>query len=135
MVLQGFQARKAAEEQVPKDATCPGFNSKESSSPSSDIRCLSVSSESSTDAFNEEVDLDEVDVNEIASGSMDTILYQTSALALLYMSFGFAVFFTLQDWTWVDSLYFVVVTLTTVGFGDVNHHQDMTQGAILFTAL
>ncbi len=35
-----------------------------------------------------------------------------------------------EDWGWVDSVYFTVITLTTVGYGDLN---PTTAGSKLFT--
>ena len=35
-----------------------------------------------------------------------------------------------ESWSWVDSLYFSVVTVTTVGFGDIS---PTTDGSKLFT--
>ena len=40
------------------------------------------------------------------------------------------VYHWLEDWSWVDSLYFSVVAVTTVGFGDLTPTKD---GAKLFT--
>ena len=36
----------------------------------------------------------------------------------------------LEDWSWVDSLYFSVVAITTVGFGDLTPSTDASK---LFT--
>ena len=33
-------------------------------------------------------------------------------------------FKTLEDWTWIQSFYFSVVTLTTVGYGDLSPSTD-----------
>ena len=38
----------------------------------------------------------------------------------------------LEDWSWVDSLYFSVVAVTTVGFGDLTPSTDASK---LFTVL
>ena len=51
-----------------------------------------------------------------------------SAVALILL--GTVVFSALEDWGYVDSLYFSVVTTTTVGFGDLTPDTD---GAKLFT--
>jgi voltage-gated potassium channel len=32
---------------------------------------------------------------------------------------GAAVYHWLEGWDWLDSLYFVVITLTTIGYGDL----------------
>lgn len=38
----------------------------------------------------------------------------------------------LEDWSWVDSIYFSVVAVTTVGFGDLSPSNDASK---LFTVL
>ena len=40
-----------------------------------------------------------------------------SGLAAGTLLTGTLVYHLLEDWSWVDSLYFSVVTLTTVGYG------------------
>ena len=43
---------------------------------------------------------------------------------------GSTVYHYLENWSWVDSIYFSVVTLTTVGFGDF---APKTDGGKIFT--
>ena len=51
-----------------------------------------------------------------------------SAIALLAV--GTVVYRLLEDWSWVDSLYFSTVAVTTVGFGDLTPTTDPSK---LFT--
>ncbi|MDN4474538.1 potassium channel family protein [Demequina sp. SYSU T00192] len=46
------------------------------------------------------------------------------------LAVGTVVYHQLEGWSWVDSLYFSTVALTTVGFGDLTPTSD---GAKLFT--
>lgn len=55
----------------------------------------------------------------------------TTSVALLIAA-GTLAFHALEDWTWIQSFYFTVVTLTTVGFGDLH---PTTDGSRLFTAI
>jgi hypothetical protein len=55
-------------------------------------------------------------------------LLATAAVALI--ATGTVVYHWLEDWSWVDSFYFSVVAVTTVGFGDLSPTSD---GAKLFT--
>lgn len=55
--------------------------------------------------------------------------YLSAGAALLIVT-GTVAYRFLEDWSWVDSLYFSVVTVTTVGFGDVS---PTTDGSKLFT--
>jgi len=53
-----------------------------------------------------------------------------AAAALL--SIGTVVYHYLEGWSWVDSLYFSTVAVTTVGFGDL---APTTDGSKLFTVV
>ena len=50
--------------------------------------------------------------------------------ALLLVVIGTVGYRIIEDWSWVDSLYFSVVAVTTVGFGDLTPSSD---GSKLFT--
>ncbi len=45
---------------------------------------------------------------------------------------GTIVYRVLEDWSWVDSLYFSTVAVTTVGFGDLSPSSDASK---LFTVV
>ena len=45
-------------------------------------------------------------------------------ITLLLISLGSTVYHFTEGWSWVDSVYFSVVTLTTVGFGDITPQTD-----------
>ncbi|HMS49728.1 potassium channel family protein [Candidatus Neomicrothrix sp.] len=55
-----------------------------------------------------------------------------SGLAAGTLLTGTVVYHLLEDWSWVDSLYFSVVTLTTVGYGDLSPTTDLSK---LFTVV
>jgi hypothetical protein len=57
-------------------------------------------------------------------------LLTASAMGLLVA--GTVIYRWLEDWSWVDALYFSVVTATTVGFGDLH---PTTDEAKLFTVV
>ncbi len=54
-----------------------------------------------------------------------------SALLILIGS-GTFVYHRLEHWTWIQSLYFTVATLTTVGYGDIHPTSDSSR---LFTVV
>ncbi len=55
-----------------------------------------------------------------------------SGLAAGTLLTGTVVYHLLEDWSWVDSLYFSVVTLATVGYGDLAPTTDVSK---LFTVV
>jgi len=55
----------------------------------------------------------------LPSSTKDFDFYVLLALAISVVSAGTVVFHILEKWSWVDSLYFTVITLATVGYGDL----------------
>lgn len=43
----------------------------------------------------------------------------------LIVVIGTVVYHYVEDWSWLDSLYFSVITLTTIGFGDFAPQTDI----------
>ena len=69
------------------------------------------------DEFREAIDLMNADVTETA-GQKNKV-YITLAAFVIWLVLGVVVFkFVEEEWGWLDSLYFVIVSLTTVGLGD-----------------
>lgn len=56
-----------------------------------------------------------------------------SAIGLLTV--GTVVYRLLEDWSWVDSAYFSVVAVTTVGFGDLTPSTDASKVFTIFYIL
>ena len=44
--------------------------------------------------------------------------------AIVFLAFGTVAYRYLEDWSWVDALYFSTVAVTTVGFGDLAPSTD-----------
>jgi len=54
------------------------------------------------------------------------LLFSTTLL----IGFGSIVYHYLEGWSWIDSIYFSIITLTTIGYGDFS---PQTDGGKLFT--
>ena len=50
--------------------------------------------------------------------------------SLVILGFGTVVYHYLEGWSWIDCLYFSVITLTTIGYGDFS---PQTEAGKLFT--
>lgn len=52
--------------------------------------------------------------------------------AAVMIIIGAAVFHWLEGWGWLDSIYFVVITLTTIGYGDFSPTTPLTKLITIF---
>jgi hypothetical protein len=53
----------------------------------------------------------------------------------LIIGVGAALYHWLEGWSWLDSFYFVVVTLTTIGYGDFSPTTPLTKLITVFYGL
>ncbi len=49
-----------------------------------------------------------------------------------WLAIGTVVFHRLEDWTWIQSLYFSTATLTTIGYGDLHPTTDLSRLICVF---
>lgn len=75
-------------------------------------------------------------MNEIEKNQEDQLKAQTAqfglvALALVTLIVGSTIFFHLNEgWSWLDSYYFTIVTVATVGYGDLHPTTDVGKIAV-----
>ncbi|MFC2055286.1 potassium channel family protein [Chloroflexota bacterium] len=52
--------------------------------------------------------------------------------AVVVIVIGTVLFHWLEGWEWIDSLYFVVITLTTIGYGDLTPTTPLSKLITIF---
>ena len=55
--------------------------------------------------------------------------------ALVTVLVASALFHWLEGWSWLDSIYFVVITFTTIGYGDFSPTTPLTKIITIFVGL
>ena len=70
---------------------------------------------------------------------LDLLRDREARYVFIYVSgtilFGTLIYHFLEGWDWVDSLYFVVITTTTIGYGDLTPTTQLTKFITVFFAL
>ena len=69
------------------------------------------------------------------SDARDQIYRILTAAALVLIATGTIVYHLIEGWSWVDSAYFSVVAVTTVGFGDIHPSTDASKLFTIFYIL
>lgn len=54
---------------------------------------------------------------------------------VLWLGLGTLIFHYLEKWTWIQSFYFSVISVTTVGFGDLTPTSDLSRLVVSFYIL
>lgn len=52
--------------------------------------------------------------------------------AAAMIGIGAALYHWLEGWSWLDSIYFVIITLTTIGYGDFSPTKPITKLITIF---
>ena len=113
-----------------------------SSSNSAEERNKKVESVSNPDNTNQQgrrnsqrssILLDENDEDEDLGKNKKAIFYYALGATFTYIGLGVLVFCLSENWSFIDGLYFVIVTLTTVGYGDQDDYSGM--GIVAFLSV
>ncbi len=73
---------------------------------------------------------DQDDTHKMDKATRERLDRYLALSAATLLAVGTVVYHLIEDWSWVDSFYFSVIAVTTVGFGDISPDTD---GAKLFT--
>jgi hypothetical protein len=67
---------------------------------------------------------------------LDILFDSRTRPVLIYVTFiiliGAILFRWLEGWSWIDSIYFVIITLTTIGYGDFTPSTPLTKLITIF---
>ena len=67
---------------------------------------------------------------------LDILFDSRTRPVLIYVTFivmiGVILFRWLEGWSWIDSFYFVIITLTTIGYGDFTPSTPLTKLITIF---
>jgi hypothetical protein len=70
---------------------------------------------------------------------LDLLIDSKARPIFIYVAFfivtSAAVFHWLEGWSWLDSIYFVIITFTTIGYGDFSPTMPITKLITIFIAL
>lgn len=70
---------------------------------------------------------------------LDVLIDPKTRPILIYagimIALGAVLFHWLEGWSWLDSFYFVVITLTTIGYGDFSPTMPITKLITIFYGL
>lgn len=70
---------------------------------------------------------------------LDLLIHRRTRPIFIYgaliIGIGAAVYHWLEGWNWLDSIYFVVITLTTIGYGDFVPTRPITKLITIFYGL
>ena len=67
---------------------------------------------------------------QVPRGELSRPVMAAGSAIFIFLGLGTVVYHALEPWSWIESLYFCVSSLTTVGYGDLSPSRDASR---LFT--